>query len=117
MKLSTCSSKLVIVVVIVFVAGLLAAFFYIPYEKNFVYHQKQSCAEDGAKWVATRFANNDSIDNKEYAYSPELNTCLAYVQFATGPFDHGGYGSLDDSIYDIYSSQQIDESKSDIGQN
>jgi hypothetical protein len=41
-----------------------------------------------------------------------MNTCLAYIQLAYGPFDHGGYGSLHDEIFDVYNNQMLDNSDS-----
>ena len=104
------------VLVLVILVGLGYFFFYQPYEQNLAYQLKETCAQNGAKWVASAFPNDASfINNKEYVYSPQLNTCLAYIQFAYGPFDHGGYGSLEDEIYDVYGNQKLDDSTSDIG--
>ena len=107
-----------IAVILLLVLGVLGYFFfYKPYEQNLAYQQssqlfanKEKCAADGAAWKKDNpYPFGSQID--EYAYAPDLSTCLIYETDIGLSQTSSGFsfpdGASNKIIYDLYANNLI----------
>ena len=70
-------------------------------EQQKIFAEKVKCQQDGEKFNQSNSSDYSLIQGQQFAYSPELNTCLTDVQTVTPP------NSVNYAIKDIYSNQTI----------